>query len=179
MSDSGRQSGYRLEYSASNRAKCKGAKPCKVGTTISKGDLRFGTLVDIQGKTSFAWRHWGCVTPKVITNLKKIHDEAADVDGFEDLKPEDQARVTQAFEDGHVADEDIPDSARKPGKGEGDDDEDEDEKPKKAPRKKKADTDGAAKPAPKKRALKKPKKVCTFYCTHFFRIITRPPGRVG
>lgn len=33
-------------------------------------------------------------------------------DGFEELIPDDQARVRRAFADGHVAAEDIPDSAR-------------------------------------------------------------------
>ncbi|KAJ7698678.1 hypothetical protein B0H17DRAFT_836294, partial [Mycena rosella] len=112
--------GYRLEYAASNRAKCKGGKPCQ-GTTITKGELRFGSVVDYQGNTSFAWRHWGCVTKKVISNAKNLHDEAAELDGFDDLEDADKARVTKAWEEGHVADEDIPDSARKPGKG-GDDD---------------------------------------------------------
>ncbi|KAJ7477233.1 poly polymerase and DNA-ligase Zn-finger region-domain-containing protein, partial [Mycena galericulata] len=116
------------EYASSNRAKCKGGFITTqwLGTTLKKGELRFGTLVDIQGKTSFAWRHWGCVTSRVLTNLKEKHDEAADIDGFEELTEEDKARVTAAYEAGHVADEDIPDSARKPEKG-GDDEENDDD----------------------------------------------------
>ncbi|KXN91805.1 PARP-type zinc finger-containing protein C2A9.07c [Leucoagaricus sp. SymC.cos] len=105
--------GYRLEYASSNRAKCKGPKPCS-GTTINKGDLRFGTLVEVRGNQSFAWRHWGCVTPKLIENIKKNFSEASELDGFEDLNDDDKAKVLKAYEDGHVADEDIPDSARKP-----------------------------------------------------------------
>ena len=61
-----------------------------------------------------AWRHWGCVTPKIIENLKKRHAEASDIDGFEEISEEDQRRVEKAYEEGHVADEDIPDTARKP-----------------------------------------------------------------
>ncbi|CAK5264998.1 unnamed protein product, partial [Mycena citricolor] len=125
---------YRVEYASSNRAKCKGQKPCK-GTPILKGSLRFGTIVDVGGNTSFAWRHWGCLTAKVLENVKKEHEEASELDGFEDLNEEDQERVTKAWEDGHVADEDIPESARKDGEGE-----EGEEKPKKkaAPKKKKA-----------------------------------------
>ncbi|PPQ70814.1 hypothetical protein CVT26_014058 [Gymnopilus dilepis] len=125
--------GYRLEYAPSARAKCKGPKPCS-GTAIGKGDLRFGTLIDMRGAQSFVWRHWGCVTPKIIENVKKKFEDASELDGFEDLREPDRARVVKAWQEGHVADEDIPESARKP--------EGEEDKPKKAPRKaskKKAD----------------------------------------
>ena len=67
--------------------------------------------------------------------MKKSLGEGSELDGYDQLKPEDQARVIKAWQDGHVADEDIPDSARKAA------DEDGEEKPKKAkraPAKKKA-----------------------------------------
>lgn len=70
--------------------------------------------VDFRGNTSFAWRHWGCVTPRIIENMKKNFDSATELDGFDELPAEDQAKVEKAWEEGHVADEDIPDSARKP-----------------------------------------------------------------
>jgi hypothetical protein len=80
-----------------------------------------------------AWRHWGCVTPKILANVKKSFPSPSELDGFEDLRPEDQDKVTNAYEHGKVADEDIPPSARKADAEEGDD-----EKPKKraAPKKK-------------------------------------------
>ncbi|KAF9566515.1 zf-PARP-domain-containing protein [Agrocybe pediades] len=141
--------GYRLEYAASARSKCKGPKPCS-GTAIGKGELRFGTLIDMRGMQSFVWRHWGCVTPKILENVKSKFEEASEVDGFEDLKPEDQERLTKAWADGHVADEDIPPSARKP---EGEDDaEEKPKKAKKAPAKKKA-AEGSG-----EEAAEKPKK---------------------
>ncbi|KIK65652.1 hypothetical protein GYMLUDRAFT_159512 [Collybiopsis luxurians FD-317 M1] len=144
--------GYRLEYASSNRAKCKGPKPCN-GNTLPKGGLRFGSTVEFQGKQSFAWRHWGCVTAKVLANVKAQHPEASDIDGFEELRPEDQDKITKAWEEGHVADEDIPETARK-AEGEADEEEDE-EKPKKKARatKKKGDDDGEEKPK-KARATK-------------------------
>ena len=71
--------------------------------------------------------------------MKKSFEEADELDGFEELKDEDQERVRKAWEDGHVAKEDIPESARKP-----DDDEDEDEEGAK-PAKKKAAGKAAAK----------------------------------
>lgn len=78
--------------------------------------------------------------------MKKSFAESDELDGYENLTPEDKERVNAAWESGHVADEDIPESARKPAGG---DDEDE-EKPKKkraAPKKKKdEDEEGAEKP---------------------------------
>lgn len=107
-----RPTGYRLEYASSNRSKCKGPKPCS-GTVIPKGELRFGTLVEFRGAHNFAWRHWGCVTPKIFKNVKKNLSEPGELDGFEDLDEADKAKVIKAWEDGHVTEGDIPDSARK------------------------------------------------------------------
>ncbi|ORY56205.1 p115 like vesicle tethering protein [Leucosporidium creatinivorum] len=159
---------YRLEYAKLGTSKCKGPKPC-TGTKIPKGDLRFGTVVEFQGKTSFAWRHWGCVTQKQFNNMKQDFETAEELDGYEDLKEEDQERVAKAFEAGQVADEDIPDSARK---AEADEEEEEDlkekqggstKKPKKkaVPKKKKGDDDEEEKPkkkAPVKKTKAKAKK---------------------
>lgn len=148
-----KKSGYRLEYATSARAKCKGAKPC-AGTPIPKGTLRMGSVVDIRGNTNFAWRHWGCTTPRIITNMKAKFSSAEDLDGFEDLKEEDQERVRRAWEEGRVADEDIPETARKPADAE------DDEKPKKkrAPAKKKNEVEGDEEGRPKKRRATKSKK---------------------
>ena len=77
-----------------------------------------------------AWKHWGCVTPTII---KKISD-AADIDGYQELKPEDQQRVATAIEAGHVAPEDVPGSSRKP--------ESEEEKSKRARRAPKKNEEG-------------------------------------
>ena len=60
-----------------------------------------------------AWRHWGCVTPKIIENAKKSSDGAEDLDGFEDLSEEDQQKLKTAWEVGHVAEEDIPPTIKK------------------------------------------------------------------
>lgn len=108
---------------------------------------------------SSAWRHWGCTTPKVITGMKAMFNEASELDGYEDLTPEDQEKVNQAWIDGKVADEDIPETARKPGGAAGEDDEEE-EKPKKkraAPKKKAEDANGDEEEKPKKKAAPKKK----------------------
>ena len=57
--------------------------------------------------------------------MQKSFNAASELDGYSDLRPEDQERVDKAWEDGHVADEDIPESAKKPA-GEGE----EEDKPK-------------------------------------------------
>jgi len=150
-----KKSGYRLEYASSARAKCKGTKPC-AGTPIPKGALRLGSIVDFRGNTSFAWRHWGCTTPKIISNMQAKFNDPEDLDGFDDLKEEDQERVRRAWTDGHVADEDIPPTARKP--ADAADEEEEKPKKKRAPAKKKAEAKGDAEEKPKKKRATKPKK---------------------
>lgn len=88
--------------------------------------------------------------------MKAKFSDPEDLDGFEDLKEEDQARVRRAWEEGHVADEDIPPSARKPA-----DTENDEEKPKKkrAPAKKKAEEEGdEEEEKPKKKRATKQKK---------------------
>ena len=64
--------------------------------------------------------------------MKKSFESASDLDGYEDLRPEDQQKIDLAWEEGHVADEDIPDSARKE-----ESEDDEDKKPKKPSKKSK------------------------------------------
>lgn len=87
--------------------------------------------------------------------MKDKFSSPEELDGFEDLKDEDQERVRRAWEEGHIADEDIPPSAQKP---EG---EEEEEKPKKkrAPAKKKAEPEGDEEEKPRKKRATKPKRV--------------------
>ncbi|KAG9313002.1 hypothetical protein JVU11DRAFT_6440 [Chiua virens] len=153
-----KKGGYRLEYANSARAKCKGTKPC-LGTPIPKGTLRVGSVVDIKGHTNFAWRHWGCTTPKIIANMKAKFSDPDDLDGFEDLNKEDQDRVRHAWEEGHVADEDIPPTARKPVDTANGEDDVEKPKKKRAPAKKKAEAEGDEEEKPKKKRATKPKKI--------------------
>lgn len=104
-----------------------------------------------------AWRHWGCVTPKILANVKKQFSDADELDGFEELKPEDQEKLKKAFETGQVAEEDIPESARKEAA-----DDDGEEKPKKkraAPKKKKDADEDDDEEKPKKRVRKPAAKV--------------------
>ncbi|KAL2222518.1 poly polymerase and DNA-ligase Zn-finger region-domain-containing protein [Thermoascus aurantiacus ATCC 26904] len=101
---------YRLEEASTSRAGCQN-KECKdEKIKIMKGELRLGTWVDNERFQSFFWRHWGCVTPKIIANLKETLTGSSGeidytlLDGYEELSPENQAKVRKALEQGHVAD---------------------------------------------------------------------------
>lgn len=90
--------------------------------------------------------------------MKAKFSSPDDLDGFEDLKEEDQERVRRAWEEGRVADEDIPPTARKP--TDAADGEDDEEKPKKkrAPAKKKVEAEGDSEEKPRRKRATKPKK---------------------
>ena len=95
------------ENAKSGRAVCKDAN-CKVNQIkIDKGEIRFGTLVEIMGNSSWTWKHWGCVTPAQIKNLKEsIGDDPDDIDGIDEIPETDKVKVRRAVEQGHVDDSD-------------------------------------------------------------------------
>jgi hypothetical protein len=37
------------------------------------------SVVEIMGNTTLAWRHWGCVTSRVLANMKNSLPEAEDL----------------------------------------------------------------------------------------------------
>ncbi|WFD32722.1 4-carboxymuconolactone decarboxylase [Malassezia sp. CBS 17886] len=99
---------YRLEYASTGRAGCHGPKPC-AGTKIEKGMLRLGALTEIQG-------HHVCgrvacsadsTTDRVLSNIRTDTEDVQDLDGFEDLRPEDQEKVLAAFALGHLPPKDM------------------------------------------------------------------------
>ncbi|EIW80341.1 hypothetical protein CONPUDRAFT_27558, partial [Coniophora puteana RWD-64-598 SS2] len=75
-----------------------------VGTTIIKGDLRIGSQYSLPEGKAASWRHWGCTTPEVINNIKKALKSADDLEGFEQLRKEDQDRVRDAWLLGKISD---------------------------------------------------------------------------
>ncbi|EOD48938.1 putative zf-parp-type zinc finger protein [Neofusicoccum parvum UCRNP2] len=100
-------SGYRVEVSPNKRAGCKNSECKNAGIKIQKGELRFATMVTIQEQQSWAYKHWGCTTPKVIANVKEFIDgDLTMIDGYEDLPEDMQAKLDTAFAQGHVDDED-------------------------------------------------------------------------
>lgn len=98
---------YRLELASTGRSICKN-KECKDNQIkIEKGSLRFCTQFDVRGNLSWAYKHWGCVTPAQIQNLKEtIEDNLQYLDGYDELSPELQGKVERALKEGHVDDSD-------------------------------------------------------------------------
>ncbi|WVO19689.1 uncharacterized protein IAS62_000979 [Cryptococcus decagattii] len=142
---------YRVELAHTGRAGCNGRKPCN-GTKIGKGELRLGVWVEIHGNGSFKWRHWGCTTPEVIKHWKEDFKKPSEIDGFDEIPEEYQQKITDAWNEGHVKEGDVPASARVEKVEEN---EPEDEKPatkKKATKKATAEAheDGGSPEAPKK-----------------------------
>ncbi|CAD6916743.1 unnamed protein product [Tilletia controversa] len=106
---------YRVEYASTGRAGCKGPKGCKdsgEANKIPKGALRFGTVVDINGNTTFMWRHFGCITDTICGHLAEKVGEPADLDGYEDLTEEDQKRIDYIFEHGAVPEAEVTPALR-------------------------------------------------------------------
>ncbi|KAL2818864.1 hypothetical protein BJX63DRAFT_383086 [Aspergillus granulosus] len=102
---------YRIEESPTNRAGCQN-KECKdAKVKIPKGEVRFGTWVDNERVQSFMWRHWGCVTPKIVSHINEVVGEGDDrdldlLDGYADLSEEHQEKLIRALDQGHIDDED-------------------------------------------------------------------------
>jgi serine/threonine-protein kinase ATR len=50
--------GYRIEISPNNRAGCKSTECKNEGIKILKGEIRFGTFVEIMEHQSWQYKHW-------------------------------------------------------------------------------------------------------------------------
>ncbi|KAL4907979.1 hypothetical protein BDW74DRAFT_148340 [Aspergillus multicolor] len=102
---------YRVEQASTGRAGCQN-KECKDNKVkIGKGELRFGSWVDTPKFQTWYWRHWGCVTPKIIGNVIDAIGEGDDqdfdlLDGYEDLPSDLQEKIKKAVKQGHVDEED-------------------------------------------------------------------------
>ncbi|RAK84371.1 zf-PARP-domain-containing protein [Aspergillus costaricaensis CBS 115574] len=102
---------YRLEQASTGRAGCKNTECKNQGIKILKGELRHGSWVDTERFQSYFWRHWGCVTPKIIANMVETVGEEGErdwsaLDGYDELPEDLQEKVRRAIEQGHVDDED-------------------------------------------------------------------------
>ncbi|KAI9678750.1 MAG: hypothetical protein M1817_005807 [Caeruleum heppii] len=98
---------YRIDVSPNNRAGCKDKLCQDTATKIMKGELRFATMVEIREHQSWQYRHWGCVTPKQIANLKDSIDNNTDLlDGYDEVPEDIQDKIRRALEQGHVDDVD-------------------------------------------------------------------------
>ncbi|KZT19055.1 hypothetical protein NEOLEDRAFT_1142558 [Neolentinus lepideus HHB14362 ss-1] len=101
--------GHLIEYSKSSRAKCHGRPPCK-GSNIEAGALRYGKVLKSDYGDTVEWRHWGCVTPDILTELAVLPVD--DVSGLKSLKIEDQHKIRRAVAIRQIDPADIPASAK-------------------------------------------------------------------
>ncbi|KAJ5293727.1 hypothetical protein N7508_008548 [Penicillium antarcticum] len=164
---------YRFELARSGRAGCQTAECKKAGDKIPKNEFRVGTWTDNERIQAWMWRHWGCLTPKIISHMQEsIQIEGTDdynfeqLDGFEELSDELKDKVRGAIEDGHIPDEDWKGDVElnRPGKtgfrvrGKKADAKNKDSGDEKSPAKKRSKGDESAeeeeKPAKKKRGPK-------------------------
>lgn len=84
---------YRVEPAKSDRSTCKACKE-----KISKGDLRFGSLIDLGGgHGSYFWRHLHCITAKQAANVEEKVGGPEQVDGFEHLDCMQRKELLHAF----------------------------------------------------------------------------------
>ncbi|GAM90526.1 hypothetical protein ANO11243_085700 [Dothideomycetidae sp. 11243] len=100
---------YRFEVAKTGRAGCKDSECKKTAVKILKGEFRVGTYFKIPGQDhdSWSWKHWGCVTPKQLENIKSETGEDQEmIDGYEELPEDYQEKILRAMAQGHVDDDD-------------------------------------------------------------------------
>lgn len=83
---------YRVEPAKTGRSTCKISKE-----KIDKGELRFGSYVEMGGHGSYAWRKLACITAKVVKNVETKVGPVEGIAGFDELSKSDQAKLTKAF----------------------------------------------------------------------------------
>ncbi|KAG5942730.1 hypothetical protein E4U59_000919 [Claviceps monticola] len=105
---------YRVELSGNNRAGCKDSICSKEKIKITKGELRFGTWVEIQDHGSWSWKHWGCVSGSQLQNLQEECDKGNGewdfdtIDGYEELTDAGiQEKVRRCVKQAHIDPEDF------------------------------------------------------------------------
>ncbi|KAJ3129969.1 hypothetical protein HK098_007235 [Nowakowskiella sp. JEL0407] len=128
----GEDTSYVVEYSRSGRARCKAGKSCS--KTIEKGEIRVGTSYLMNGKPSTSWRHVGCLTKKLLTNI----GDSANLNGMDTLKDEDKERIIEIFANKDTMEEPKKAPAKRGKKADADDGEEKPKKTRTRGRKKKA-----------------------------------------
>ncbi|KAG4443504.1 hypothetical protein IFR05_000977 [Cadophora sp. M221] len=113
---------YRVETALSKRAGCQSTE-CKAnGIKIEKDDLRLGIWIDYGERAGWVWRHWGCVSGKVLQGLRTLVEDPDTpgsyrwdmLDGFEsgdknslDKNPALQEKVRRCITQGFIDHEDF------------------------------------------------------------------------
>ncbi|RKF63722.1 putative zf-parp type zinc finger protein, partial [Erysiphe neolycopersici] len=112
-----------IEVASSARAGCQSTDCKKAGIKIGKGELRLGTWVDIPDRGgSWRWRHWGCVTGKILQNIRNAldHNDSGEyiwdvLDGYQGIDeksslehyPDLQEKVRRVITQGFIDPEDF------------------------------------------------------------------------
>ncbi|KAJ5034958.1 uncharacterized protein L3040_008225 [Drepanopeziza brunnea f. sp. 'multigermtubi'] len=61
---------YRVETASTGRAGCTSTECKAANIKIDKDELRLGVWVSFKDHESWKWRHWGCVTGKVLEGIR-------------------------------------------------------------------------------------------------------------
>ncbi|KAJ6625516.1 SNF2 family N-terminal domain-containing protein [Mycena sp. CBHHK59/15] len=101
---------HAVGYSKSSRAKCHGPEPCK-GSSLPIGTLRYGQRTVNEYGDTVEWRHWGCVTPSILSQLA-TQTPMDRVAGFDQLSVADQQKIRAAISRRRVDPNDIPATAK-------------------------------------------------------------------
>ncbi|KAK9468284.1 poly polymerase and DNA-ligase Zn-finger region-domain-containing protein [Lipomyces arxii] len=91
---------YRVEVAKKGHAGCRGSACKKEGIKIGNGELRLGVFVTISdGVPGWFWRHWKCVTPQVMENIKESleNGDITELDGFSEIPEEQQQIVVDSY----------------------------------------------------------------------------------
>ncbi|KAF9565547.1 hypothetical protein CPC08DRAFT_815314 [Agrocybe pediades] len=103
------QISHTVGYSRSVRAKCHAPGLCN-GTALPFGTLRYGRATANEFGETVEWRHWGCVTPAILTELAAIPLKS--IIGYEKLHEADQNKIRMAISLRRIDPNDVPPSAK-------------------------------------------------------------------
>ncbi|KKF95792.1 PARP-type zinc finger-containing protein C2A9.07c [Ceratocystis platani] len=104
---------YRVEISPNNRAGCTDTVCKKSASKLTKGELRFGTWVEIEGRGSWKWKHWGCVSGQQMQHVQEacMEDDTLNLDaldGYDELTDDHvKTKVGRCVKQGHIDAEDF------------------------------------------------------------------------
>ncbi|UKZ95444.1 uncharacterized protein TrAFT101_010288 [Trichoderma asperellum] len=105
---------YRIEISPNKRAGCHDTVCKKEAVKIQKGEIRFGSWVEIQEHGSWSWKHWGCVSGAQIAGLQELCGGDPDnydfdaIDGYDELDDNEvKEKIQRCIKQGHIDPEDF------------------------------------------------------------------------
>ncbi|KAG1441511.1 hypothetical protein G6F56_011449 [Rhizopus delemar] len=73
------------------------------------GELRMGA--DIEKMKGVIWRHWTCCSDQVFENMRKTISGPEELNGWNELREDDQERVRRGWNEGSIPDNERPDPA--------------------------------------------------------------------